>query len=226
MNGIIFILISFIFFFLAYKYKTNTSKPKTYGSEKLEKLGKEYLKKLSKKYSKQSEKTEKKPEPQIQKPRKKISFTIIYGTQSGTSRRLSKDLCKESIETYHYNCKIKNASKIKSIEEFNNNSLLVFIFSTYGNGVPTDDSIEFTNMIENNDFWEKLTNKNLKYCIFGCGDSNYSKFNAQAKRLDKVFSKYFQSIIPLTLGDDSNNLEDNFDKWMIQFFDEIPKYFN
>ena len=42
MNGIIFILISFIFFFLAYKYKTNTSKPKTFGSEKLQKLGKEY----------------------------------------------------------------------------------------------------------------------------------------------------------------------------------------
>ena len=188
----------------------------------MKKLGKEYLQKLAKKYSKQSEKTEKKPKPQIQKSRKKI----LYGTQSVTSLHLSKDLCKESIEAYHYNYKIKNSSKIKSIEEFNNNSLLVFIFSTYGNGVPTDDSIEFTNMIENNDFWEKLTNKNLKYCIFGCGDSNYSKFNAQAKRLDKVFSKYFQSIIPLTLGDDSNNLEDNFDKWMIQFFDEIPKYFN
>ncbi len=70
-------------------------------------------------------------------------------------------------------------------------------------------------MIETNDFWEKLTNKNLKYCIFDFGDSNYSKFNAQAKRLDKVFSKYFQSIIPLTLGDYFNNLEENFDKCMI-----------
>ena len=240
MSEYIFLILSIIFFFIAYLFKGNNNK-KIQGSEKLEKLGKEYLQKLTKKYSKteklEKELQEKKNEELKSSEKEKIikkenkkkitpSYTIIYGTQSGTSRRLSKDLCKESIETYKYNCKIKNASKVKSIDDFNNNKLLIFIFSTYGNGVPTDDSIEFTNMIEKNEFWDNLTNNNLKYCIFGLGDSNYAKSNAQAKRLDKIFSKYFQSLIPLTLGDDSNNLEDQFDQWMIKFFDEVPKFFN
>ena len=239
MNEYIFLILSILFFFIAFLFKGSNNK-KIQGSEKLEKLGKEYLKKITKKYSK-TQKLEKELKDQKEElkslikekepkkeNKKKItpSFTIIFGTQSGTARRFSKDLCKESIETYKYNCKIKNASKVKSIDDFNNNKLLIFIFSTYGNGIPSDDSVEFTNMIEKNEFWDNLTNKNMKYCIFGLGDSNYAKFNAQAKRLDKTFSKYFQCLIPLTLGDDSCNLEEQFDQWMIKFFEEVPKFFN
>ena len=57
MSEYIFLILSIIFFFIAYLFKGNNNK-KIQGSEKLEKLGKEYLQKLTKKYSK-TEKLEK-----------------------------------------------------------------------------------------------------------------------------------------------------------------------
>ena len=57
MNEYIFLILSILFFFIAYIFKGNNCK-KIQGSEKLEKLGKEYLQKLTKKYS-QTEKLEK-----------------------------------------------------------------------------------------------------------------------------------------------------------------------
>jgi sulfite reductase alpha subunit-like flavoprotein len=42
-----------------------------------------------------------------------------------------------------------NISELKSIKDFNENMLMVFIVSTYGEGGPTDDSVDFNILIKN-----------------------------------------------------------------------------
>ena len=152
-------------------------------------------------------------------------FTIIYGTQTGTSKRLSEELLKEAQEKYSLKCNIKNTSEIKSINDFNNNSFLVFIVSTYGNGDPSNDSIEFTKMISDNNFWKDFTNENLHYSIFGLGNSNYPNFNNQAKRLEKIFVNKMKSVTVITLGDSYDNINDDFNNWKNYFFNRIFSYF-
>ena len=49
-------------------------------------------------------------------------------------------------------------------------------------------------------------------------------YRTSRQNLKNKFIKYFQCLIPLTLGDDSCNLEEQFDQWMIKFFDDILKF--
>ncbi len=106
--------------------------------------------------------------------------------------------------------------------------LLIFIVSTYGDGDPTDDAFDFTEMIQENDFWSKFNNnKNFLYAIFGLGDSSYEKFNAQSKRLDKIFKKQkLNSLCDLTFGDDKENIDNDFKKWKEKiFFPKLIEYY-
>ena len=80
-------------------------------------------------------------------------------------------------------------------------------------------------MIKDDNFWKKLTNDKLYYCIFGCGSSNYQFFNGQSKRVDNILNKKIKSVMPLTLGDDFGNLEEDFNNFKNKFFDNIIDFF-
>ena len=140
-------------------------------------------------------------------------FTIIYATQTGTAEELSEKLSNE--------CKKQNLSfdvisidKIDSIDFFNKNKLLIFFCSTFGDGEPTSDAIDFTSMIEDDNFWKDLNNSEIRYAIFGLGSKDYPKFNEQAKRLDKIFKQHMQCLTPLMLGDDSKDIRADCDNWI------------
>jgi sulfite reductase alpha subunit-like flavoprotein len=118
-------------------------------------------------------------------------FTIFYATQSNTSRRFAEKIQNDA-KTLNLNAFIKNISEI-TLSDFENNMLLVFLISTYGEGGPTDDSIEFDKFLEKNKNGIKkddvLYLKDLNYCVFGLGSRKYENFNAMAKKLDKVLMK-------------------------------------
>ena len=106
-----------------------------------------------------------------------FSYTIIFETQSGTAQQFAEELEKDS-KSKNIECKVLEAENVSSIDEFNNNKLIVFIFSTFGDGEPTDDAVDFTDMIKQDSFWEKLTNKELNYAIFGLGNTAFPKSSA------------------------------------------------
>ena len=101
-----------------------------------------------------------------------FSYTIIFATQSGNAQQFAEELEKDT-KSKNIDCKVLEADNVSSIDEFNNNKLLVFIVSTFGDGEPTDDAIDFTDMIKQDSFWEKLTNKELYYAVFGLGNTAY-----------------------------------------------------
>ena len=147
------------------------------------------------------------------------NFTIIYGTNGGHSKKFAKNLLKVCQSKYHLICNVINISQITDIDIFNTSHLLIFIVSTYGDGDPTDDAFDFTEMIEEDDFWKDFKNENFRYAIFGLGDSSYEKFNAQSKRLNKIFKKQkLNSLCDLTLGDDSKDIDNDFENWKEKIF--------
>ena len=155
------------------------------------------------------------------------NFTIIYATNGGHSKKLAKNLLKICQTKYHLICDLINISQITDITIFNSSHLLIFIVSTYGDGDPTDDAFDFTEMIEEEDFWKDFNNENFRYAIFGLGDSSYEKFNAQSKRLNKIFKKQkLNSLCDLTLGDDSKDIDKDFENWKEKiFFPNLISYY-
>ena len=153
-----------------------------------------------------------------------FSYTIIFATQSGNAQQFAEELEKDT-KSKNIDCKVLEADNVSSIDEFNNNKLIVFIFSTFGDGEPTDDAVDFTDMIKQDSFWEKLTNKELYYAVFGLGNTAFPKYNEIGKLFDGIFSKHMKSLCEIGLGDDSGDISNDFKKWKDEvFFPALDKF--
>ena len=119
------------------------------------------------------------------------SFTIVYATQSNTSKRFAEKIQSDS-KTLKLKAVIKNISEI-TIKDFETNLLMVFLISTYGEGGPSDDCIEFDKFLDQNKNGIKKDNavylNELNYSIFGLGSRKYEHFNAMALKLEKIMNK-------------------------------------
>ena len=149
------------------------------------------------------------------------SFTILYASETGTAEGFANTLYKEANERLHLKAKIFNVSEINSVKTFNENSLIVIIASTWGEGGPTDDCVDFNKMLKRKKFWEEFTNeKNLNIAIFGLGNSNYTFYNAQGKLFHKILVEEHKlnSICGLCLGDSKYDIERDFKNWTDNIF--------
>jgi NADPH-ferrihemoprotein reductase len=218
-------------------------------SEILEELGKQYLDHLINNYenkpiSSYKESNQKKPEEEKQLKtcnKKKVfiennpcvnkdedyypelipSFTILFATEMGTAEGFANDLHKEATEKLHLKAKILNVSEVNSVQLFNENSLIVIIASTWGEGEPTDDCVDFNKMLKSKEFWDGFTNgKNLNVAIFGLGNTAYTFYNAQAKLFKKILVEEHKlnEMCPMTLGNARRDIEQDFQDWKDNVF--------
>lgn len=235
MEEIIYIIISFLLLYIAYKIKSKNSMNSSKPSKEIENIGKDYLDRITKNYEKGQSDSHIKPasnyiNPCVDSQDSYVSstipyFTIAYGTQSGTAKKFADVIRREAIDNLGINCSVVNVSELK-LADFNENALIVFIVSTYGDGGPSDDSVDFNEMIKNDEFWEKVSNKKLNYTIFGLGCSFYTKFNAQAKFIDKILAKHgISRICAIGLGDEAKGYNEDFAAWKKMFFRTSYEYF-
>ena len=160
----------------------------------------------------------------------KKKFTIVFGTQSGTSEHVAKQLRSKMKETFKKCTDLSQDIKIsvvagdgtspeKIVKRVNDSCVSLFVTCTFGNG-------EFPSSMQ--DFWKHLntckegTLGSTKYSVLGLGSSMYADFmeelfNRAAKQLDlKLEELGGQRIEPIGLCDDldRNNYRDGFEKWM------------
>ncbi|XP_044266839.1 NADPH-dependent diflavin oxidoreductase 1 isoform X1 [Tribolium madens] len=131
-------------------------------------------------------------------------IVILYGSQSGNAQDLAERIWRES-KRFHFK------STVKSMDDYNvlelvSEQCVIFVCSTTGQGEEPDNMKQF---------WRFLLRRslptdslvNLKYAVFGLGDSSYTKFNFAAKRLHKrLLQLGGQSLVSLGLGDDQHDL--------------------
>lgn len=168
--------------------------------------------------------------PSYDKTQTKIPFfTIFYATQSNTAKKFA-DKIADDAKILNLNCNVKNISEI-SLEDFNKNIFMLFFLSTYGEGGPSDDCIEFNKLLEEKSrgkhtFFEEVNNKFLHYSIFGLGSSKYEYFNQMAKKFDQIFTKNSMTrVSELGLGDDGKNINEDFKEWRKNFWKDSQNYF-
>ena len=225
-------------------------------SEKLEELGKQYLDYLinnfdSKSISPNKGSNENPSKDQIKHLNKKKffiennpcinegedyypelipSFTILFATEMGTAENFANTLQEEATQKLHLKANVLNVEQVTDVKIFNENALIVIIASTWGEGEPTDDCVEFTQMLKSKEFWDKFTNKeNLNVAVFGLGNDSYTFYNAQGKLFYKILveEQKLNPICDLGLGNAREDTYQDFTDWKDKkFFKNLYHFFS
>lgn len=154
--------------------------------------------------------------PKQAEEKTKTQIRIFFGSQTGTAEGFADKLVEEA-EEYGL------VAEAIDMEDFDQEELLdeeeygdmchLFMMATYGEGEPTDNSIDFFDwLLEQDADDDDLSH--LKYTVFGLGNTQYEIYNAAGKKTYKHLAKRGgKSIFPLGLGDDDGDIVADFNKW-------------
>lgn len=149
---------------------------------------------------------------------------VFYGSQTGTAEDYAHKFAKEfqakffiptmtcDLADYSYD----NLTEISEIiADF---KLAVFFMSTYGEGEPTDNAVEFFDYLEN-----ECDSLDFKFGCFGLGNCTYEFYNAIGTKTVELLQEKGATLIgELGLGDDGKaTMDEDYLAWKESFMDVI-----
>ena len=131
-------------------------------------------------------------------------ITIVYGTETGNSKRLATDFATKAKHN-KINAKVIGMDQYR-LTDLPKEEYLLAIISTHGEGEPPIAAKKFYNHIMQNGF--KLDR--LKYSVLALGDTSYPLFCKTGEEVDEQFSKLGGNrIAPLQKCDIEYDVEAN-----------------
>lgn len=109
-----------------------------------------------------------------------VPVTVLYGTHSGTSRRLAEQLAQK-LAAGGATARLVRASDYAT-RDLAKEKLLVLVVATHGDGDPADDTRGFYDFVLGRRA-PKLPD--LRFAVLGLGDASYPKFCHVARQLDE-----------------------------------------
>lgn len=149
---------------------------------------------------------------------------IFYGSQTGTAEDYASRLAKEASAVY--GLKTMTASledyDFENLDAVPEGKVVGFVVATYGEGEPTDSAFQFYEFLTGEDveFSGGSSLGNLKYVVFGLGNSTYEHYNAVGRKINTTLESLGAKRIGLYgEGDDgSGTMEEDYLAWKDELF--------
>lgn len=152
-------------------------------------------------------------------------MVVFWGTQSGTAKTLAKSLAREALARYNIKSMTADLDDYdhSHLEQFPKSKIAIFIVSTYGEGDPPDNALDFFSVVDQfrcSEQGEKIL-KNLRFAAFGLGNRNYAHYNKMVDLLDDSFRLLgAERLIDIGKGDESTaSTQRDFTEWTKQLFE-------
>lgn len=161
-------------------------------------------------------------------------ISVYYGTQTGTAESFARQLEREGAE-HGFLVHVVDLEDIMVDDLVATNkkdsdtgiARALFLTSTYGEGEPTDNTVDFVARLRELANLEVIGLENsgtngeprqnlvgLEYGVFGLGNREYEHYNAIGKFFDKALQLTGgKRVVELGLGDDCQDLEGDFETW-------------
>lgn len=146
---------------------------------------------------------------------------VFYGSQTGTAEDFAHKLAKELHSKF--GLKVMTADladyDYDNFQDLDPEYLFFFMMATYGEGEPTDNAVEFFNWLDNDA--DQLAN--LKYTVFGLGNSTYEFYNAMGTKLsEKLEALGAEKFAEYGHGDDGlGTMDEDFLAWKEECFEAL-----
>ena len=145
---------------------------------------------------------------------------VMYGSQSGTAESLAKEFSKAAA-AHGFEPRTLELNNYASVELAKEKRLAI-ITSTWGEGDPPDNAVEFWNFIRSEDA-PRLDQ--LSYSLLALGDSNYEEFCGAGRRFDDRLSELGAKRIYDRVECDVD-YEEPAQEWMTSVWTEFKKTTN
>ena len=145
-------------------------------------------------------------------------ITIVYGTETGNSKRLATDFAAKAKKS-GINAKVQGLDQYR-LTDLSKEEYLLTVMSTHGDGEPPEAAQKFYDFVHQNEL--KLSK--LKYSVLALGDSAYPLFCKAGEDVDEQLNKLGANrIAPLQKCDVDYDVEA--EEWfskVIQTLNENP----
>jgi sulfite reductase (NADPH) flavoprotein alpha-component len=123
------------------------------------------------------------PEAKVAAKNATQKITIVYGTETGNSKRLATDFAAKAKKS-GINAKIQGLDQYR-LTDLSKEEYLLTIMSTHGDGEPPVAAQKFYDFVHQNEL--KLSK--LKYSVLALGDSAYPLFCKAGEDVDEQLNK-------------------------------------
>jgi sulfite reductase alpha subunit-like flavoprotein len=135
-------------------------------------------------------------------PRLSRRLLILYGSQTGTAEDVAQQISRGA-RRLHFKTELASMDSYERDKIFEED-LVVFVCSTTGQGTQPQNMIKFWNGLKRANLPTDFID-NVRFTVFGLGDSSYPKFNWVAKKLFRRLSQLgAQSFYERGEADDQN----------------------
>ncbi|KAL4942006.1 hypothetical protein BDV06DRAFT_235678 [Aspergillus oleicola] len=152
-------------------------------------------------------------------------IVVFWGSQSGTAESFAHRLAREITLRFGQNTITADLSDYDpaSVAEIPSSKLAIFILSTYGEGDPADNTVDFWDWLNSNDRNQEKPKKqfsDLRYFAFGLGNSNYKFYNKVIDRVIEVLDAHgANALLPVSRANDANGTtQEDFISWKEELF--------
>ncbi|AMD19191.1 HBR290Cp [Eremothecium sinecaudum] len=152
----------------------------------------------------------------------KKDFLVIYASQTGTSEDYAKKFAKELAQKFSLNvmCVDVENYDFENLNMLPENVIVSIFISTYGEGDLPDGAFQFEEWLQ---YLNPGDLANIRYTMFGFGNSTYEFYNGAAKKTEKLLSEAeAKRVGSFGLADDgSGSTDEDYLGWKESIFEDL-----